>query len=147
MSEPKLSSAPCAPYVNHSGAAPTVNTTQPRSGGERNPTTTAVVYCEGNFGAIDGKTANGLVRHSEKYRILSVIDSEKAGLDAGVVLGEEPNAIPICRDLADALAHSVVLPDYFIFGMAPASGILSSHERGLVLESDRSWDEHRERSA
>ena len=36
---------------------------------------TAVVYCEGNFGASDGKTANGLVRHSEKYEILSVIDS------------------------------------------------------------------------
>ena len=56
---------------------------------------TAVVYCEANFGAVDGKTANGLVRHSEKYEILSVIDSEKAGLDAGVVLGEAPNAIPV----------------------------------------------------
>lgn len=43
-------------------------------------TKTAIVYCEGNFGAIDGKTANGLVRHSEKYEILSVIDSEQAGL-------------------------------------------------------------------
>ena len=35
----------------------------------------AVVYCEANFGQIDGKTANGLVRHSERYEILSVIDS------------------------------------------------------------------------
>ena len=26
---------------------------------------TAVVYCEANFGELDGKTANGLVRHSE----------------------------------------------------------------------------------
>ena len=25
---------------------------------------TAIIYCEGNFGRIDGKTANGLVRHS-----------------------------------------------------------------------------------
>jgi hypothetical protein len=63
------------------------------------------VYCEANFGAVDGKTANGLVRHSEKYEILSVIDSEKAGLDAGMVLGEEPNAIPVCRDLADAMTR------------------------------------------
>ena len=31
---------------------------------------TAVVYCEANFGRIDGKTANGLVRHSERYEIL-----------------------------------------------------------------------------
>ena len=96
---------------------------------------TAIVYCEANFGAIDGKTANGLVRHSEKYEILSVIDSEKAGLDAGVVLGEEPNGIPVCRDLADTLAHAGVVPDYFIFGMAPSSGMLSPHERGLVLEA------------
>ena len=36
---------------------------------------TAVVYCEGQFGEQDGKTGNGLVRHSEKYEILSVIDS------------------------------------------------------------------------
>ena len=106
-----------------------------RDSSEQSREATAVVYCEANFGAIDGKTANGLVRHSEKYRIVSVIDSEKAGLDAGVVLGEKPNAIPICRDLADALAHADEMPDYFIFGMAPASGMLSSHERGLVLEA------------
>ena len=100
-------------------------------------TATAIVYCEANFGAIDGKTANGLVRHSERYEILSVIDSEKAGLDSGTVLGGEPNAIPIRRDLADAIAHVGVVPDYFIFGIAPASGMLSIHERGLVLEAMR----------
>ena len=31
-----------------------------------------------------------------------------------MVLGEKPNAIPICRDLADALAQATVLPDYSI---------------------------------
>ncbi len=102
---------------------------------ERVRIATAVVYCEANFGAIDGKTANGLVRHSEKYEILSVIDSEKAGLDAGVVLDDEPNSIPVCRDLAEAIAHAGRAPDYFIFGMAPASGMLSTRERALVLEA------------
>ena len=96
---------------------------------------TAIVYCEGNFGAIDGKTANGLVRHSEQYEILSVIDSGKVGLDAGVVLGEEPKGIPICRNLADALADAGAIPDYFIFGMAPPSGMLSTLERNLILEA------------
>ena len=96
---------------------------------------TAVVYCEANFGAIDGKTANGLVRHSEKYTVVSVIDSEKTGLDSGVVLGEQPNGIPICRDLADAVTHAGGVPDYFILGMAPASGMLSTEERRLVLEA------------
>ncbi len=96
---------------------------------------TAIVYCEANFGNIDGKTANGLVRRSEKYKILSVIDSEKAGLDTGMILDGKPNAIPICRDIADSLAQAGSVPDFFIFGMAPSSGMLSMHERGVVLEA------------
>lgn len=98
-------------------------------------TSTAIVYCEANFGDIDGKTANGLVRRSEKYKILSVIDSEKAGLDAGMILDNQPNSIPLCRDLDDALSQAGSVPDFFIFGMAPSSGMLSKHERGLVLEA------------
>lgn len=96
---------------------------------------TAVIYCEANFGKIDGKTANGLVRQSDKYRIVSVIDSEKAGLDAGEVLGEAHNGITIRRDLAEAVAAAERVPDVFIFGIAPASGLLSVHERGVVLEA------------
>ena len=95
----------------------------------------AVVYCEANFGASDGKTANGLVRHSEKYEILSVIDSEKAGLDSGEVLGDAPNGIPICEDLGASIALAGRVPDFFIFGMAPASGMLSPAERRLVLQA------------
>ena len=111
------------------------NSASSQHAGEPRKVQTAVVYCEANFGAIDGKTANGLVRHSEKYRVVAVIDSEKTGLDSGEVLDGEPNAIPICPNLAAALAHAGSLPDYFIFGMAPANGMLSSHERGLVLEA------------
>jgi len=96
---------------------------------------TAIVYCEANFGELDGKTANGLIRRSEKYQILSVIDSEKTGLDTGIVLDNKANGIPIFRDLADALADTEQTPDYFIFGMAPSSGMLSNHERALVLEA------------
>lgn len=95
----------------------------------------ALVYCEANFGSGDGKTANGLVRHSEKYEVVSVIDSQKAGLDAGQVLDGAPNGIPICRDLAHAIEVAGGIPEYFIFGMAPASGMLSPVERRLVLEA------------
>ena len=56
---------------------------------------TAIVYCEGLFGEQDGKTANGLVRHSEKYEILSVIDSLRAGVDAGKFLDGTANGIPV----------------------------------------------------
>jgi uncharacterized NAD-dependent epimerase/dehydratase family protein len=96
---------------------------------------TAIIYCEANFAALDGKTANGLVRCSEKYKILSVIDSEKVGLDTGMLLDNKINNIPICRDLAGALEHAGTVPDYFIYGMAPSSGMLSIHERSLILEA------------
>ena len=96
---------------------------------------TAVVYCEANFGKLDGKTANGLVRHSEKYEIVAVIDSEQAGHDAGEVLGDERNAIPVCADLAAALTAGNAVPEVFIFGMAPASGMLSPAERLVVLDA------------
>jgi uncharacterized NAD-dependent epimerase/dehydratase family protein len=96
---------------------------------------TAIVYCDANFGAVDGKTANGLVRHSEKYDIVAVIDSHKAGLDSGSVLDDVPNAVPIYFDLEAALAHVERVPDYFIFGIAPSSGMLSDHERAIVLKA------------
>jgi uncharacterized NAD-dependent epimerase/dehydratase family protein len=49
--------------------------------------------------------------------------------------GGKPNAIPICRNLADVFMRAGCVPDYFIIGMAPLSGMLSSHERGVVLEA------------
>ncbi len=64
---------------------------------------TAIVYCEGQFGEQDGKTANGLVRHSEKYEILSVIDSLRAGVDAGKFLDGTANGIPVLASLAGVL--------------------------------------------
>jgi len=66
-----------------------------------------------------------------------VIDSAKAGLDSGSALGERPNGIPICRDLAEAVAIAGRVPDCFIFGIAPASGMLSTAERRVVLKAIR----------
>jgi uncharacterized NAD-dependent epimerase/dehydratase family protein len=93
----------------------------------------AVVYCEANFGASDGKTANGLVRHSERYEIVAVIDSLQAGNDSGEVLRDGPNGIPIVSDLAEAVRLHGLVPDFLIFGVAPSSGMLSPGERRVML--------------
>src|SRR6187455_3322507 len=101
----------------------------------RMPTgSTAVVYCEGQFGEQDGKTGNGLVRHSEKYEILSVIDSRCAGADAGAFLDGVPNGIPIVATLGDAVADAGQVPDYLICGLAPADGLLSEAQRVVLLD-------------
>ncbi|CZF86912.1 DUF1611 domain-containing protein [Grimontia marina] len=101
------------------------------------PLPTAIVYCEANFGEIDGKTANGLVRHSPSFRILSVIDSEKSGLDAGYVLDGEYNGIPVCASLMDSIEKAGGIPDYFIFGLAPSNGLYSESEKSLILDAMR----------
>ncbi|WP_223694959.1 DUF1611 domain-containing protein [Leifsonia poae] len=94
----------------------------------------AVVYCEGKFGKQDGKTANGLVRFSEKYDIVSVIDSTCAGVDAGRHLDGVANGIPVLADLAEAIAYAGRVPDSLIFGMAPADGLLSAPQRDALLD-------------
>ena len=96
---------------------------------------TAIVYCEGNFAKIDGKTANGLVRHSQAYRILSVIDSGHSGEDSGQVLDDTMNHIPIFKNLDAAVFREAVVPDTFIYGMAPSTGRLSPEDRGVVLHA------------
>ncbi|MHA2940416.1 DUF1611 domain-containing protein [Vibrio sp. RC27] len=95
----------------------------------------AIIFCEGNFGKIDGKTANGLVRHSLRYRILSVIDSESAGLDAGEVLDNKKNGIPIVANIEEAILQADSIPDYFIFGIAPSSGSLSDSDKNVILQA------------
>ncbi len=95
----------------------------------------AIVFCEANFGQIDGKTANGLVRNSERYEIISVIDSQLAGQDTGIVLDGVSNGIPLCMDLDEAMKIAVVAPDAFIVGVAPTSGLLSGGERKVLLDA------------
>lgn len=95
----------------------------------------AFIYCEGNFGKIDGKTANGLVRNSETYKILAVIDSNLSGKDAGMVLEGKPNGIPIYGTLAEAWTKVERHPSHLIFGMAPATGFLSKENRHHIFEA------------
>lgn len=95
---------------------------------------TAVVYCEGLFGEPDGKTANGLVRSSETYEIVAVIDSTRAGEDAGALLDGVANSVPVLASLPEAIAHTGSVPDSLIVGMAPASGMLSDADRVVLLD-------------
>ncbi len=97
----------------------------------------ALVYCENEFGKIDGKVANGLARHSEKYEILGMIDSTKAGLDAGECLDGVRNGIPIFRSSKDAIDNLGFVPEYFIYGIAALTAFLNQNDRGIILAAMR----------
>lgn len=95
----------------------------------------AIIYSENEFGKLDGKVANGLVRQSEKYQIVGVIDSTRAGLDAGEYLNDRKNNIPIFKDINDAIQQLTVVPDYFIYGIAPLTPFLSTEQREVIFHA------------
>ena len=96
---------------------------------------TALVYCESQFGLVDGKTAAALIRQSELYSIVGVIDSSLAGKDAGEALGEQKSGIPIFADLDHALSELSEVPSYYIYGKAPLDTYISNKERSLIVEA------------
>ncbi len=96
---------------------------------------TALVYCENQFGLMDGKTTAGLVRHSETYTIVGVIDSALAGKDAGEELDGIKNGIPIFASLESALDKLLMVPNCYIYGKAPLEAYIPHEERLLVLDA------------
>jgi len=99
------------------------------------PIMRAVVFCEGNFAKGDGKTANGLIRHSDIYQIVSVVDSTCAGQDSGEILDGQKNGIPIFSDLKQAVTAVESTPHTLIYGVAPANGRLPKAHREIILEA------------
>lgn len=96
---------------------------------------TALILCEGNFGKYVGKTANGLVRHSEKFEILGVIDSKTAGRMAHEVVEGAKKGIPIFMSLDKALSSLNEHPDNLIIGVATIGGRLPSEFRPIIIEA------------
>ncbi|MCB0551228.1 MAG: DUF1611 domain-containing protein [Phaeodactylibacter sp.] len=100
----------------------------------------AIVYCEGAFNTPEGKTAHGLVRFTERYRVLSVIDSRHAGQDAGRVLDGKEKGIPVFARLEDAIAAARAQgtpAEYFVMGLAPDGGRLPTPAREDVKAAIR----------
>ncbi len=98
----------------------------------------AIVYCEGAFGTTTGKTAHGLVRGTRRYRVLSVVDSTKAGRDAGQVLDRREKGIPVHASLSQAFGaaqQTGLNPTHFVVGLAPDGGRLAPRDRAAVKEA------------
>lgn len=96
---------------------------------------TAIVVCDGLFATADAKTAHGLVRGTERYRILSVIDAPTAGRDAGEVLDGQRRGIPVHASISEALAAIGRAPDYCVVGVATSGGRVTPGLRALLAEA------------
>ena len=72
------------------------------------PEGNALVYCEKAFATTQGKTAHGLVRKTERYKVVSVIDSNHSGQDAGIVLEGKNCGTPIYASVESAFLESAM---------------------------------------
>ena len=106
----------------------------------------ALVYCEGAFNTPNGKTAHGLVRFTERYEVMGVIDSLYAGNDAGMILDGKANGISIFKSLEDALNNfdkNNVSIQNLVIGLAPDGGRLPSSARETLKKAlKKGWNLH-----
>ena len=96
---------------------------------------TAIVLCEGLFGTVSGKTAHGLVRGTERYRVLAVVDPPTAGRDAGEVLDGTSRGIPIFATIDESLKGLTEKPDFAIVGVATSGGRMTPGLRASLRNS------------
>jgi uncharacterized NAD-dependent epimerase/dehydratase family protein len=96
---------------------------------------TAIVLCDGYYATVNGKTAHGLVRGTDRYRILAVVDPPTAGRDAGEVLDGIRRGIPVVASIAEALAGVGPKPDYAIVGIATHGGRMTPELRASLREA------------
>jgi uncharacterized NAD-dependent epimerase/dehydratase family protein len=97
----------------------------------------ALVICDGYFDTPVGKTAHGLVRGTDRYRVVGVIDGAHAGRDAGEVLDGTPAGIPVYASLGEAMGSLPEKPDYLVLGMATDGGVLPPESRPALVEALR----------
>jgi uncharacterized NAD-dependent epimerase/dehydratase family protein len=96
------------------------------------PEGSAIVYCEGAYGTTNGKTAHGLVRRTHRYKILSVVDGDCVGEDAGRMLDGKPRGIPVHASIPEAFESAGsggVTPTHLVVGLAPDGGRLPAFAR------------------
>jgi uncharacterized NAD-dependent epimerase/dehydratase family protein len=106
----------------------------------------ALVYADGAFNTLNGKTAHGLVRFTERYEVVGVIDHNFTGQDAGEVLDRKINNIPIFESFNAAMSglSEEKKPQSLVIGLAPDGGrlpveaketIRAALEMGLNVDS------------
>ncbi len=92
----------------------------------------AAILSEGCFATTYGKTANGLVRYSNRYEIVAVIDSRYYGMDAGYVLMGKQNGIRILSSINEVKALGA---ETLIIGVATDGGYLPAEYRKYVSDA------------
>ena len=94
----------------------------------------AVILTKGLLALPDAKTAHGLIRGTERFNVLAVIDEVHAGKDAGEVLDGISRGIPVFPDVDACTAALGEKPDFAVIGVALSGGRLDGPWQALALD-------------
>jgi uncharacterized NAD-dependent epimerase/dehydratase family protein len=95
----------------------------------------AIVITGGYLATSNAKTAHGLIRGSDRFNIVGVIDSNSAGQDAGVVLDGVHRSIPVYASIDDYAKHGMRKATYCIIGVATKGGVIPGTLRAQLKEA------------
>ncbi len=95
----------------------------------------AIVLTNGLLTSSDAKTAHGLIRGTERFKIIGIVDcAETAGKDAGELLDGTNRNIPVFENFETAIA-SVNDIHYLIIGVATVGGKLPGNMLEVVIKA------------
>ncbi|MFZ2906001.1 MAG: DUF1611 domain-containing protein [Cyclobacteriaceae bacterium] len=95
---------------------------------------TAVIITGGYLDTINAKTAHGLIRGTERFDILGIVDSKAAGKDAGEVLDGKHRNLPVYATLSDFI-KSGKKAKYAVIGVATKGGVIPESLSVLLAEA------------
>jgi uncharacterized NAD-dependent epimerase/dehydratase family protein len=96
---------------------------------------TAIVITGGYLDTSSAKTAHGLIRGTDRFTIVGVIDDKNQGKDAGEVLDGRKRNIPTYSSIGDFVKHSGQKATYCIVGVATKGGVIPDSLRTLLKEA------------
>jgi uncharacterized NAD-dependent epimerase/dehydratase family protein len=95
----------------------------------------AIILTGGFLDTGSAKTAHGLIRGTDRFNIVGVIDPKHPGADAGEVLDGRTRGIPVYASLADFKQSSPVAATYCVVGVATKGGVIPDTLRVLLREA------------
>jgi uncharacterized NAD-dependent epimerase/dehydratase family protein len=95
---------------------------------------TAIIITGGYLDTINAKTAHGLIRGTERFEIVGIVDEKLGGKDAGEVLDGKARNIPVFNTIKDFVSSGKKAV-YCIIGVATKGGVIPASLQALLKEA------------
>ncbi len=94
----------------------------------------AIILTNGLLSHSSAKTAHGLIRGTDRFNIVGIIDRDHVGKDLSSIMGMKVREIPIYAQVEDAIQQQKTPIDYVIVGVAPKGGKLPPDMKSILSE-------------